>query len=119
ELTRNLAAAAPGSSSNHRNLNELRGDRRPAAYGQSYSGEGYMFERGDEQYLIRALNKNQVNLFLGAGFSLLAKNSLKEGLPSGGKLGQLIWRFLGYVDPYDPTTPLAELYENLLSSGKP
>lgn len=78
-----------------------------------------MFERGDEQYLIRALNRNQVNLFLGAGFSTLAKNRLGKYLPTGSQFAESLWGFLGYKSPYDPSSSLAELYEALLASGKP
>lgn len=77
-----------------------------------------MFDRGDEQYLIRAVNRNQVNLFLGAGFSTLAKNKLGNTLPTSGQFAELLWAFLGYPPPYDPSSTLAELYEALLASGK-
>lgn len=77
-----------------------------------------MFERGDEQYLLRAINRNQVNLFLGAGFSTLAKNRLGSYLPTGGQFSEIVWQFLGYKSPFDPTATLAELYEALLASGK-
>jgi tetratricopeptide (TPR) repeat protein len=78
-----------------------------------------MFERGDEQYLIRAMNRNQVNLFVGAGFSTLARNRLGNPLPTGWELAKLIWDFLGYTSAFDASTSLAELYEALLASGKP
>ena len=78
-----------------------------------------MFERGDEQYLLRAINRNQANLFAGAGFSTLAKNRLGSHLPTGGQFAELLWTFLGYPPPYDSTSSLAELYEALIASGKP
>lgn len=78
-----------------------------------------MFDRRDEQYLIRAINRNQVNLFLGAGFSTLAKNRLGNHLPTGTQFAELLWNFLGYAPPYDQTSSLAELYEAVLASGKP
>lgn len=78
-----------------------------------------MFERGNEQYLIRVINRNQAILFLGAGFSTLAKNQRGENLPTGARFAELLWGFLGYPPPYDPTSSLAELYEALLASGKP
>lgn len=78
-----------------------------------------MFSHGDEQYLIRAINRNQANLFLGSGFSTLAKNHSGKPLPTGSQFSKLLWEFLGYEEPYDPSTSLAELYEALLASGKP
>ena len=77
-----------------------------------------MFERGDEQYLVRAINRNQVNLVLGAGFSTLAKNRLGNHLPTGGQLAEHLWAFLGYPQPYDQASSLSELYEAMLASGK-
>ncbi len=78
-----------------------------------------MFEHGDEQYLLRAINRNQVTLFLGSGFSTLARNRLGKSLPTGFQLAEQLWSFLGYGDPFDPNSMLSELYEALLSSGKP
>jgi tetratricopeptide (TPR) repeat protein len=78
-----------------------------------------MFNSNDEQYLIRALNRNQVVLFLGAGFSAQAKNQSGQLLPTGRQLGATLWTFLGYPDPFDPTTRLSEMYEAVLRSGKP
>ncbi len=76
-----------------------------------------MFAREDEEYLIRKLGRNEVVLFLGAGFSSGAKSRNGDPLPIGGQLATLTWQFLGYDDPYDDT-PLAELYDALLRSGK-
>ena len=78
-----------------------------------------MFEKGEEQYLLRAINRNQVNLFLGSGFSTLATNRLGQLLPTGGQLAELIWQFLQYPAPFDSSASLSELYEALLASGKP
>ena len=71
------------------------------------------------KYLIRAINRNQAILFLGAGFSTLAKNQRGESLPTSARFAELLWGFLGYPPPYDTTSSLAELYEALLASGKP
>ncbi len=76
-------------------------------------------EHGDEQYLIRAINRNQVILFLGAGFSTLAKNQRGENLPTGARFAELLRGLLGYPLAYDPSSSSAELYEALLASGKP
>lgn len=78
-----------------------------------------MFQRGDEKYLLRAINRNQTNLFVGAGFSMLAKNKFGNFLPSGTQFAQALWTFLGYTEAYDPSSTLSELYEALLASGKP
>lgn len=76
-----------------------------------------MFEANDEKYLLRALGQNKVVLFLGAGFSQQARNQHGNPLPSGRELAGLIWNFLGYDGDYD-FTPLPEMYEALLTSGK-
>src|SRR3989338_2697422 len=76
-----------------------------------------MFTSSDEKYLIRALSQNRAVLFLGAGFSQEARNQLGNKLPSGAELAKLIWSFLGYDGDYD-STPLTEMYEALLASGK-
>ena len=78
-----------------------------------------MFERGDESYLIRAINRNQVTLFVGAGFSTLAKNRFGNSLPTGGQFAKLLWEFLEYKEEFDPNVLLSELYEALLTSGRP
>lgn len=78
-----------------------------------------MFTRDDESYLVRAINRNQVVLFLGAGFSLDAKNSLGKPLPTGAVLASAFWSLLGYGGTYDERTGLSELYEAALRSGKP
>ncbi len=76
-----------------------------------------MFERNDEQYLIRAISLNKAVLFLGAGFSSNVENRLGTQLPIGTELGKLLWHFLGYDGDYDGT-PLADMYEAVLESGK-
>ena len=67
----------------------------------------------------REINQNQVNLFLGSGFSVLAKNRLGKQIPTGSQFTEILWNFIGYPPPYDPSSSLAELYEALLTSGKP
>lgn len=75
-----------------------------------------MFEVNDEKYLKRLIYNNQVVLFLGSGFSRDSKNKLGEYFPTGYKLGEKIWTFLGYKGDYDGTS-LPEMYQALLSSG--
>lgn len=75
-----------------------------------------MFEGNDEKYLIRLLGRNQVVLFLGAGFSMGAKNKIGESFPSGWLLGEKLWQFLNLEGSYD-STPLPVLYEAFLSEG--
>jgi energy-coupling factor transporter ATP-binding protein EcfA2 len=77
-----------------------------------------MFEKNDEQYIINALNRADVILFLGSGFSSNAKNRFDESLPLSEKLAEKIWNFLGYTEPFDNTS-LPILYETMLGSGKP
>lgn len=76
-----------------------------------------MFSHDQEEYLIRALGRNQVVLFLGAGFSSEAKNKINNKIPSGRNLSEIIWRFMGYPGDYDNTS-LAEMYEAMMKSGK-
>lgn len=76
-----------------------------------------MFENNDEKYIKRLIQRNEVILFLGAGFSLDAKNKLNENFPKGWELGKKIWEFLGYKGDYDDS-PLSEMYQVFLDSGK-
>lgn len=75
-----------------------------------------MFERNDEQYLIRAIGQNKVVLFLGAGFSVGVKNRLGSQIPTGATLGQRLWEFMDYSGNYDNTS-LAEMYEVASTDG--
>jgi len=77
-----------------------------------------MFEKNDEEYLLRVLGLNNVVLFLGAGFSHDAKNQLGDNIPTGNKLAKMMWEFRGYKEDYDGTN-LSEIYEALLRKGKP
>ncbi len=78
-----------------------------------------MFTNNQEEYLIRRLNRNDVVLFLGAGFSAGAVNSLDQNLPLGPKLTKLIYEFMYPDVPYvDDGTNLQEMYQALLKSGK-
>lgn len=77
-----------------------------------------MFNANDQAYLLRAIGQNQVVLFLGAGFSQLAKNGLGRHLPIGSELATIFWEFLGYKEPYD-NTPLPDVYDAVLASGRP
>lgn len=76
-----------------------------------------MFEKNQEEFLIRKLKRNEVVLFLGAGFSLDAKNKDDINLPLGGKLSELIWELV-YPDKEYESTSLPIMYELLLKSGK-
>lgn len=75
-----------------------------------------MFENNDEQYLLRVLSQNKVILFLGAGSTSDAINSLGSTLPVGSSLASDLWDFLNYPGEYDGT-PLPDIYEAALSSG--
>jgi len=76
-----------------------------------------MFEKNDEEYLVRAISQNKVVLFLGAGFSAEALNKLGRPLPIGSTLGELMWVWLGYDGQYDGTA-LPDMYEAILASGR-
>lgn len=78
----------------------------------------HMFLPDDAKYLIRRLGKNEVVLFLGAGFSSNATNLLGKPLPLSRQLAASIWDFLAYPDAFDDTS-LPDIYEALLRSGKP
>jgi hypothetical protein len=75
-----------------------------------------MFTKQDERYLIRLLGRNEVVLFLGAGFSLDAENLEGEKFPTGWQLGKKIWDFLGNTDEYEETS-LPLLYQAFLGAG--
>ena len=77
-----------------------------------------MFDKNDEQYLLRAISANRCVLFVGAGFSSLAKNRNTDALPSGRQLAAAISRLLGY-DPSHDESPLTDLFEVLITSGLP
>ncbi|MBS1634621.1 MAG: SIR2 family protein [Bacteroidetes bacterium] len=74
------------------------------------------FDYNDERYLKRLIGRNEVVLFLGAGFSLNAKNKLGEHFPTGKSLGQKIWDFVQYKGVYDGT-PLPEMYQAFVNAG--
>lgn len=76
-----------------------------------------MFIKTDEEFLLRRLGRNEVMLFLGAGFSTLASNKAKVPLPTGSQFCQILWSFMGLDGEWDKTTPLNSLYELLLSRG--
>lgn len=75
-----------------------------------------MFKNDDAKRIIRLLSRNDVILFLGAGFSLNVTNQKGENFPSGKRLAELFWDFLGYTDDYD-NTPLTEMYQAFLTSS--
>src|SRR6266436_9368896 len=77
-----------------------------------------LFSDNDEKYLVRAMSRNRLILFAGAGFSNGAKNRLGTALPIGSELAELIWKFSEYDGPYDGTF-LSEMFEALLTSGTP
>jgi hypothetical protein len=78
-----------------------------------------VFDTNDEKYLLRALGANRCVLFLGAGFSGLATNRAGKPMPTGNELAQAISRFLGYGPGSSDASPLTDLFEVLLQSGKP
>lgn len=77
-----------------------------------------MFEQNDQDYLIPRLAGNRVLLFLGAGFSLEAKNLLDMPFPTGKSLAKTLWSHLQLPGEYDGTH-LKEMFEVLLTSNIP
>jgi hypothetical protein len=73
-----------------------------------------MLEKNDLEYLIRHLSKNNVVLFLGAGFSTDANNAKGEKLPDSRELARVLWQYHGYQAEYDGT-PLGVLYQAALT----
>lgn len=72
-----------------------------------------LIERSDLQYLKRHLLRNNVVLFLGAGFSMAATNVLGRTLPSSKELARALFEYMGYPGTYDDT-PLGILYQAAL-----
>ncbi|MDE0280857.1 MAG: SIR2 family protein [Gammaproteobacteria bacterium] len=59
--------------------------------------------------------KGSVVLFLGAGFSLEAKNTAGKSIPSASKLTKQLWKLCFPNDKFDQTTQLQDIYETALS----
>jgi len=76
-----------------------------------------MFNIDDENRLIRLMSKNDVILFLGSGFSYNVMNQLNENFPTGVKLAEALWNFIGFNGNYDGTS-LTEMYQAFQNSGK-
>ncbi len=74
-----------------------------------------MLSDADQQLLRRVITRNACVLFLGAGFSSDAKNSLGTPLPGGWEIGRELWKWLGYDTgsaTYDQaTSPLDKLFD--------
>ena len=60
-------------------------------------------------------SKGSVVLFLGAGFSLCAKNTAGDPIPSTDNLTRLLWNLCFTGDPFDETTQLQDIYETALN----
>lgn len=75
-----------------------------------------MIDTNQEAYLRRQFGRGNVALFLGAGFSTLARNRLGELLPAGDLLAEQLWTLLSFEESYSGE-PLDEVYEALLDSG--
>lgn len=76
-----------------------------------------MFTKTQSEYLLRRLQRNEVVLFVGAGFSIGAKNYNNENLPTGRQFSEKIWKFISMPGDYDETN-LQTMYELLLTKGK-
>jgi hypothetical protein len=76
-----------------------------------------MFTKSQSEYLIRRLQRNEVVLFLGAGFATDAINKNNEKFPTGRQFSEKIWNYLGMPGSYDGA-PLTTMYDLLLNKGK-
>lgn len=75
-----------------------------------------MFTKLQEEFLLRRLQRNEVVLFVGAGFAMEAQNKFNENLPTGRQLANKIWNFIKMPGAYDDTA-LQTMYELLLNKG--
>ncbi len=75
-----------------------------------------MFEDDQTRYLARQLTANQLVLFLGAGFSVLATNRAGRSVPTAGDLARTLWDLLQTTDTYSGES-LGEVYQAVLASG--
>lgn len=75
-----------------------------------------MFNAFQSEYLLRRLQRNEVVLFVGAGFSLEATNKANYKLPTGKQFAETLWTFLDLPGTYDATA-LQTMYELLLNRG--
>src|SRR5689334_25273423 len=71
------------------------------------------FAGNDLDFLVRNAISNSVVLYLGAGFSVDAKNSQGNNIPVGNQFSEVLWKFLGYAETYDGTA-LPTMYEAAL-----
>jgi len=76
-----------------------------------------MFTKPQSEFLLRRLQRNEVVLFVGAGFAIEATNRHNEKLPTGKQLSEKIWSFIDMPGVYDET-PLQTMYDALLNKGK-
>ncbi len=76
-----------------------------------------MLNDNDLEYLKRVLARNELVLFLGAGFSRDATNLIGKNLPLTKDLLEIIWEYLGYEGIPD-TANLQRIFENALNSSK-
>jgi len=53
-----------------------------------------MFTKAESEFLLRRLQRNEVVLFVGAGFAAEATNHKNEKLPIGKQLAEKIWNFI-------------------------
>jgi hypothetical protein len=72
-----------------------------------------MLKPGQLSRLIGAIRSNQCLLFLGAGFSAGAQNSLGGTIPAGWELARRLWLRFGYEAEHGPyeNTPLHRLFD--------
>lgn len=76
-----------------------------------------MFDKGDEAYLRRMIARNEVILFLGAGFSVGATNRSGQHIPLADATARGLWSLI-YDAAYEQTS-LPDIYDAVLQGGVP
>ncbi len=77
-----------------------------------------MLKDNDRLYLLESLKNNRCVLFIGAGFSTDALNKFDAPIPDAEGLATILWEWQGLSGGYDDS-PLGEVYESALHSGRP
>lgn len=67
----------------------------------------------DVPFISERLRKNELILFVGAGFSIDAQNSLGKSIPTSIELSEIIWPTIT-TEEFDRSTPLQDVYQAAL-----
>lgn len=77
-----------------------------------------MLKQLDEKLLYRSVAYNKAVLFLGAGFSVEATNTLGEPLPSGDDLARKLWEWMGHAAKYGTWTAALGRLDKLFDAAR-